>query len=107
MKKLVLILAISLCLVGCGYEETKEYPIESMRYYTKTEENKEGFFTTTTNTYEYIEFVYIDSNGKYHKITRDIGYVRISNESKVVEEEGNMTANLYLSLEDYENLLEK
>ena len=105
MKKLVLILALSLCLVGCGYEETREYPVVSTRYYTETVEEKEGAFTTTTNTYEYIEYIYIDIYGEYQKDSRMLESVKIADESKVVEEKGYFKSDLYLTLEDYEKAL--
>lgn len=111
MKKLILILFLSLvfllCFTSCAsYEETKEYPIASARYYTKTIEDS-GLFTTETNTYEKVEFIYIDSNKNYVKHSVSVDLIKISNKSKVVEEEGYFAPQLYLTLEDYENLLQR
>lgn len=109
MKRLIFVLVLTLvfllCFTSCGgYKETKEYPIASIRYYTEVTED--GLFTTKTNTCEKIEFIFIDSNGKYIKHTISADNVNISNESKVVEEEGRSAPRLYLTLEDYENLLQ-
>lgn len=104
---LMLIFSVS-SLTGCmfeDYEETNEYPIESIRHYVDIEES--GVFTTKTDKYEYVEYVYIDSNGEYCKINKSIGWINISNESKVVEKEGEVTPTLYLTLEDYEKLLKE
>ena len=103
---LVLILVFLLCFTSCGggYTKTKEYPIASIRYYIEVTED--GLFTTKTNTDEKIEFIFIDSSGQYIKHTISAYRVKISNESKVVEEEGYFSPHLYLTLEDYENLLQ-
>lgn len=112
MKNFVLSLfALSLLLfIGFGisnntYKETKEYPIESIRYYVEKEEH--GVFTTKTDVKEYFEYVYFDLDGEYHKYNQYIEFAEISNESKIVEEKGWTIPNLYLTLEDYNNLIGK
>lgn len=104
-RKLLLLVAMCLsCLfMGCGHAETREYPVESARYYTETE--KSGIFKTTESTHEFVEFIYVNSEGKYEKESRSLSGVHIANESKVVEEEGSFGCILYLSLEDYNKLL--
>lgn len=108
MKKLILVLALSLCLVGCChvYKETREYPVESVRYYTEIIEDAH-LFTTEKNTYEKVDFVYINSNGEYIKYTINVSEIKFSDKSKIVEEEDCFFPNLYLTLEDYEELLTK
>ena len=109
MKKIPMIfmLLITLlsihCLIGSGYEETNEYPIESIRYYIDVDES--GVFTTKEEKFEWFECIYIDSNEEYHKHDIRASWANISNKSKIVEKKGNLDPDLYLTLEDYERLL--
>ena len=102
MKKvslLFLLCMLTFTLVGCGgYDETREYPIESTRYYVETIEQKESKFVTTTNKHEYIEFIYVNNNGEYVKDSEPLYNVKIADESKAVEEKGHLGPFLYLTI---------
>lgn len=100
---LLLIILSTHCLMGSRYEETNEYPIESIRYYIDVDES--GVFTTKEAKSEWFEYIYLDSNGEYHKYDIRANWVNISNKSKIVEKKGNLDPDLYLTLEDYEGLL--
>lgn len=100
---LLIIFLSAYCLMGSRYEETNEYPIESIRYYIDVDES--GVFTTKEEKSEWFECIYIDSNGEYHKHDIRANWADISNKSKIVEKKGNLIPYLYLTLEDYEMLL--
>ena len=106
MKKFILILVLLFslsCFTGCGYEETHEYPVESARYHEVIHEH--GTFAKKQDIKKYIEYVYIDSNGEYNKKNMYVNWVQIASESKVVEEQGWSEPQLYLTLEEYNELL--
>jgi hypothetical protein len=110
-KKLVDIVLIIICVVafitiltGCGYEETKEYELLTVRRYSETTES--GTFTTKEDTNWYIEFTYQTEEGiqKYDFNESYDSYLEISEENKVVLEEGDVSPTLYITLEKYKEL---
>lgn len=90
-------------LTGCRkYEETREYEVVYARYYeTKVED---GTFVIKETVFEKVEFAYININGEYKKHTIYLSDVKLSDETKVVEEEGKTLPKLYLSVKDYDGL---
>lgn len=110
-KKLVDIVLIIICVVafitiltGCGYEETEEYELLTVRRYSETTES--GTFTTKENTDWYIEFTYKTEDGiqKYDFDETFTSYLHISEENKVVLEKGDFSPTLYITLEKYKEL---
>lgn len=102
--KILLVSAIALLLVGCGYEETKEYELLTVRRYREVTES--GTFTTKEDTNWYIEFTYQTEEGiqKYDFNESYDSYWEISEENKVVLEEGCVSPTLYITLEKYKEL---
>ena len=102
--KILLVSVIALLLVGCGYEETKEYEVLSVRIYETVSES--GTFTTKQNVDRYIEYTYKTEEGiKVKRVNESyISDWEIGEENKVVCEEGKAYPILYITLETYEEL---
>ena len=101
--KILLMLVMALLLVGCGYEETKEYELLTVRRYSETEES--GIFTTKKTTEWYIEYTYQTEDGiQKEEFDEDYGYLKIGKENKVVQEKGDLEPTLYITIEKYEQL---
>lgn len=102
--KILLISVIALLLVGCGYEETKEYELLTVRRYSETEES--GLFTTKKDTEWYIEYTYQTEDGVQKEDFNEIctHLLNIGEENKVVLEKGDFEPTLYITIEKYEKL---
>lgn len=98
---LAIIIVIVCIMTGCGYESTKEYELLTIRMYTETEQS--GIFTTKTEEHTYIEVSYQRPDGI---VTRTCypDDIRVSEDTKVVEEEGYMIPKIFLTPEDYNEL---
>lgn len=104
MKKKMAIVVLMICcmlLSACGYKETKEYPIASMRVWTDI--THDGTFVIKTYKHTYVEVIYGDQED-YKKRDVAIYNIQISNENKVVEEKECSSPVLYLTIDDYEDL---
>lgn len=107
MKKIttaLLILVITFSLFGCGYEETKEYELLTIRRYEEIEED--GLITTKSNSTWFIEYTYNTENGiKRYSFDESFDfYYEISEENKVVLEENDFSPTLHITLEMYKDL---
>lgn len=103
--KILIISVIALLLVGCGYEETNEYELLTVRRYSETEES--GLFTTKKDTEWYIEYTYQTEDGiQKEEFDEDYGYLKIGEENKVVLEKGKFSPTLHITIEEYEKLYE-
>ena len=104
--KILLVSLIALLLVGCGYEETKEYELLTVRRYSETTES--GTFTTKKDTTWYIEFTYQTEEGiqRYDFDETITSYMHISEENKVVLEKGDFSPTLHITMEKYKELYE-
>ena len=102
--KLLLVSVIALLLVGCGYEETKEYELLTVRRYSKTTES--GIFATKENTDWYIEFTFQTGEGiKKETFNEKYEYqMEIKEENKVVCEKGTNVPILHITIEKYKEL---
>ena len=105
-SKILLVLVMVLILVGCGYEETKEYELLTVRRYAETEES--GTFTTKKNTTWHIEFTYQTEEGIQKDSIYEATdyYLVVGDENKVVLEKGDYSPTLHITLEMYKELYE-
>ena len=102
--KILLVSVIAFLLVGCGYEETKEYELLTVRIYETVSES--GTFTTKQNVDRYIEYTYKTEEGTKVKRVNE-SYItdwKIGEENKVVCEEGKRNPILYITMEKYKEL---
>ena len=104
--KILLVSLIALLLVGCGYVETKEYELLTVRRYSETTES--GTFTTKKDTTWYIEFTYQTEEGiqKDNIYETTDYYLVLGDENKVVLEKGDISPTLHITLEKYKELYE-
>ena len=97
---------LSSVLTGCGYEETKECELISIRRYCVAEEY--GIFSKKTDYEWYIECVYkTDKETAIVKDNEEFVRIYISDENKIVMKEGYMSPDLYITLEKYNELYEE
>lgn len=92
-------------LTGCGYEETKECELISIRRYCVAEEY--GIFSKKTDYEWHIEYIYKTDEGTVvNKKNEELVDIHISDENKVVMEKGSVGPDVYITLEKYNELYE-
>ena len=105
LQCLLVFTILSSILTGCGYEETKEYELISIRRYVKTEEY--GVFSKKTDYEWFIEGICkTDEGTAVVKVSEEFASINISDKNKVVLEEGSSIPDIYITLEKYNELYE-
>ena len=106
MNKKIAILFVALLLgcslFACGYESTQEYDLITIRKYVERDES--GVFTTKVNETTYIEISYQTPDGIKTVKNLSDSYVYVSEETKVIENEGDLYPKVYLTVDDYNKL---
>ena len=106
LQCLLVFTLLSSILTGCGYEETKECELISIRRYCVAEEY--GIFSTKTDYEWHIEYIYkTDKETVVEKYSEQFVDIHISDENKVVMEEGYGFPDIYITLEKYNELYEE
>ena len=98
---LAIIIFVLYTLTGCGYEETQECELLTIRMFTV--ESESGIFTTKTEDNTYIEISYKTKDG-IETCTCYTSDVEVSDETKVVEKKGDLSPTIYLTPKDYNDL---
>lgn len=94
-----------LAIKDCGYEETKECELISIRRYCVAEEY--GIFSKKTDYEWHIEYIYkTDEETVVVKDSEQFVDIHISDENKVVMKEGYSFPDIYITLEKYNELYE-
>lgn len=104
MKKTIILILSSLFLCGCASEPIKaECDVITIRPYSEIYEK--GVFTKKQTVYDFIEYTY-EYNGEIHIDVIGSEKLKVGKETKVLitDDEGYISDNLQLSLEDYKEL---